>query len=398
MPPGHRTFAEVSDSSGVSIVTISVSAIGEKALPHASRTPRTVIGADVNLDGHALHDVIGGLIVDDNVLALAVPSHVMTYDVEGKLLTRMGGTGSGPGEFRRMTALFRVGDSGLGVWDPGLQRATIFGVTGSVQYTVPLAIGLREAVVAGANGKGVIAIGAYPFARDLGEVAGVRRDFLRMILRRVGLDSDGTSTCELPGDESYYLPLDGVRSSLRVPFGSVTRVVSIPEGLAYSSDDGGEVRIVDDTCTLRRVVRIIAERIPVGEVAMKQVRDSLNAAAERLSSPTVKFLGDWMREAARQVPIAETYPLFEALLADWEGRLWIELTEWYRPPGQHAWLVLSRDGTVSTVLGPSIDVRILDVSMRGALGLSRSEFGVERVEFLEHPVVNIGVAHSSGLH
>jgi hypothetical protein len=109
----------VSDSAGVSIVTISASGPLHEVQWSVEAEPEWSIGHIETDPDHALDRVVGAVTLKDGSIAVADMGsmQVRVYDRAGRYVRSIGRAGSGPGEFRQVTGLFRAGTDLLGIRD-----------------------------------------------------------------------------------------------------------------------------------------------------------------------------------------------------------------------------------------------------------------------------------------
>ena len=113
------------------------SSIGVLALSEPVAQIGAVDGADEYLFGaitSALRLEEGGFAVADGQAG-----HVSIYDADGVFLRRWGGEGDGPGEFRNISKLYRVGPDSVMVAHGFSPRVTVFSTDGAVGRDLPAA-------------------------------------------------------------------------------------------------------------------------------------------------------------------------------------------------------------------------------------------------------------------
>ena len=124
----------VRDSAGVTIVESTIAAWDREPPWRVSAEPTLVIGGaehDVNSRFHEVAGVVrlrsGGVVVADGGSA-----SILFYDAGGRFLRRVGGRGSGPGEFRRISSLQPLDGDSLLVFDGALARVTLLDAGGAI--------------------------------------------------------------------------------------------------------------------------------------------------------------------------------------------------------------------------------------------------------------------------
>lgn len=125
--PSHGE-AVVRDSAGVRIVENSAPAWREGEGWRMSDEPILEIGVLEGQPEYQLFQVRGAIRLSDGriVVANAGSHELRIYDPRGRFLTSVGREGSGPGEFRALGSLDRLGSDSLITWDWRNNRAQVF--------------------------------------------------------------------------------------------------------------------------------------------------------------------------------------------------------------------------------------------------------------------------------
>lgn len=140
------------------------------------------------------------------------------------------------------------------------------------------------------------------------------------------------------------------RYSVEVPLSPRTQVAGSSDGIYLGTSDAAEIRVLAPDGTERRRFRIIEEARPVDEAMRARVREEATRDAE-----------GGFRELYERVAIPDRTPYYRRLLADAEGRLWVER---YPLPGDVAaeWTVYGPDGARVGGLTLPQGVRLLDAT------------------------------------
>jgi hypothetical protein len=328
-------------------------------------------GGDPN---QQLDRVVTPFLLDDG--RVAVPTRgsfsISIFSPEGDYLTRLGGEGEGPGEFRSLLAAWPRGDT-IEALDNRLRRITRFLPAGDVEVIElraelsdlsgaagPVTDGWIVSGVAGAGPDGRDEIGFRRISRDgmdRGEVARVP-GYARYVVEGVGSG---------PG------PLSP-RSVRTVATGRVYAGDSlIPRITVYSSDGAIEREIAWRPASTRTAADVL------GEV----VDSAIARAPEARSEYTRRFLA--------AAPVPEELSVFWGVLVDDEGFVWVRPFE----PLRHAaalgglcqpsggaggsWRVFAPDGAeVATIEMPD-DLEPLRITTDALIGVARDSLGVETV-------------------
>lgn len=360
----------VTDSSGIEI-TSSASPSWEGGGWSLSEEPPLSIGVVEGESVYQLHRVSGALRLSDGRVAIANSgsNEVRYYDAAGMHLSTVGRTGEGPGEFMRMAGTLPVGGDTILVGDFELRRSTFIDGDGHAVRTV-----------AAMNAAGVLSDGSIieqvsrpPFGPATR--SGPTRGEVALVRHTDGAESDTVAV--LPGDESLIIvESDGASAGAtgyRRPFGLV-RITSAHGAEIFTTDGAsGEVRVLDESGDLRRIIRIGVPERPVtsGDVA---------AWRERFFGPIPP--GPSRERALKAHEVGDAFPsvmpAFRAIRHDRDGNLWLE--EYRVDPASPArWFVIDRTGEWLGEVAVPAGLRVLDIGDDWVLGVARDELDVEHV-------------------
>ena len=102
-----------------------------------SEVPFLEIGVVEGDAAYQLHEAVSSVRLPDGSLAVVNrgSQEVRFYSPDGRHIRSVGGEGSGPGEFRRPSRIWRWGVDSLRVWDGGLRRFSFMDMQGAVART-----------------------------------------------------------------------------------------------------------------------------------------------------------------------------------------------------------------------------------------------------------------------
>lgn len=317
---GRAAAPAVRDSAGVTIVENRAPAWG--STPGLRLDPRPLldlggVAGDSALDfsgvGGTVRLASGRIAVADGATG-----QIRIFDERGLLLRRLGGRGTGPGEFTALASLYRLPGDSIAAWDRGRAALTIFGPEGRVARSVSLApdsggaAALRPVGVLG--GGEVLAAGSLPVVRD-GAAVGVRRDSVPYLA--IAPDGRRRVVGHFLGDE-LFVELRGqtVRAAL-LPFGRTTAAVVRGPGFVLATGDA-DLRTYDSAGALRRSVRWPAERRAVTS------GDSVRFIADLLVGVRDPMARQPQEHFWRTVPFPKTLPPHGAIRVGAGGELWVE--------------------------------------------------------------------------
>lgn len=366
--------AVVRDSAGVRIVENDLTAalpayvIGEDALVE--------IGVVEGAEPYLLDNVEAARWLDGGSIAVALgdAAEVRVFDERGGHLRTYGRRGGGPGEYSHPLEVWQFEDS-LVVFDYG--RITITAISdGSAR-----ALGSSELPDARPYyGEAWFGAGAVIMPIQDGQPA------------QVGSWTD-TSV------DYARIPLDGSQADtiVRVPSGPVGMVAFLAEAgrqavLTTPPLFGGRARAAVHDEFLY-VGASFHRRIGVYDKAGKHVRDIRwsspgNAvSAERLEAYIQRLLAtssspESVRQGVEEMVPADTFPHFDALLTDDEGRLWMRS---YDLPGEDSpahWTVFDTAGIAEAVIEMPRDLTIYEARRDRVLAMRTDSLGVQQVVVL----------------
>jgi hypothetical protein len=359
------------DSLGVTIAENLLSSDTEVPRWRVSSAPTLDIGLVEGDDAYQLFRVVGAVLLDDGhvVVANAGTSELRFFDNRGMHLRSVGSRGSGPGEFEGMWSVARYRGDSLAVYDRRLARISIFDRQGNFARLVRLRSDYPTSVLGLlANGDILAAI------ESAGEESpgGVRRslaDFTRFSpdgepVRPLGRFFQG---------EMFFMARGGVTGASQLAFGKQGLAAAYGDRFFYGSTERYEITMYDATGMPLLVVRRALEPEPVTASDMQAYKDMVTA--NRRDRSRLQGLLDLIDA----MPVPETMPVFEALMVDREGRLWVQE---YRRPGEDTpprWVVFDQGGRMVGIVDPPAGLRIYEVGADYILGRSRDAWDAEHV-------------------
>jgi hypothetical protein len=301
---------------------------------------------------------------------LAVPQSgsgtIRVFDADGAYVTTLGRAGTGPGEFRHLTAAWSRGDT-IEALDFLLRRITRFLPDGSADV-VPLQSEMPDLGLAGPLGDGWFAGGVL-----VGRAG--RRDLV--VLHRFG--RDGTDLGEITRAQGM------ARYSAAGYHGpeplSPTVVVAGGRGRMYVAETlTPTIQVFDPTGTLNSELAWLPEAGPTPREVFEVVMDSAVARA----GPDRAALTRQHIEAAG---VPAQLSAFWTFIVDDEGFIWVRPYDPLRhafalgfgvgPGGQ--WTILSPEGIeVGSVQVPA-DIEPVQITTTAVVGIVRDSLGVESV-------------------
>ena len=180
------------------------------------------------------------------------------------------------------------------------------------------------------------------------------------------------------GTESYTSTSGDMFMVMTIPFTRSTRTAVWAGRFVVAPNDNYEVRAYDPAGMFELVVRrdhtlIAPTPAHLDAYIERQVATRPpEGQAERRQS---------LREQLGEVPMPETFPAFDDIMADALGHLWVRE---YDVPGQERanplWTVFDSDGRVLGFVETPLGLRIYEIGEDYILGRATDDLGVEYVQ------------------
>jgi len=373
---GHAQH--IRDSSGVRLATYA-----QTAAPRAtwSLTARPMLELGETDDSASEFAAVRGVVRLANgsvAVANGGSNQIRLFSRDGQFVRAFGRTGSGPGEFRRLTRLLPRGDTLVGV--DGDSRAHVFEPSGRLIRS------LRPARRAGSRTPQRLGLGAGPTTYVLVTEGTPLDERERQVIQQTLTVADAAGDSLLP-----VVTLPGYRTS---PINGVpARQLLDAEGVIATSETGAcagysdrlVITCYDPTGRARvRISRDVPSRaLREGERAL--VRQAY-LDANRDAPPAVR---QQMATAVKELPFASTAPVFSRLAFGADGELWVgPFDPGYGLPGPAAplapttpqrWSVFAADGSWSADVTLPARFAPFDFGRDYVAGVAFDDDDVERV-------------------
>lgn len=366
-PPTDSAVSTVADSAGVRITETR----GVPDVWRLSADPVLSLGVVDEGGPTEFFQVRGIELLPGGGVAVANrgSEEVRVFDAAGGHTLTFGREGRGPREFLRLSMLQDRADS-LVVYDSGNDRFQLRDASGAFYRSFRLEwfTGALLPVDLSAEGR-ILAI----TARYMTELRGTG---LLVDTALVSLyDMEGAlvdSIARVPHNVRFVKQVGDMRTTLGAPFASEGHLISYGEGFCYAFGSAHEVHCYDARGTLVRIARFEGAGRSVTEFDVEAYWSSELAEAEG------SYRDALLRLRADMV-FPDSFPAFDALLADDRGRIWAQA---YRiphdPAPTEAWWVLQDDRLAATLHAPE-GLEVMDVEGSLVAGVWRDELGVEFV-------------------
>jgi hypothetical protein len=364
----------VRDSAGIQIVESTSPAWAPGEEWRLSEEPMLTIGVGEGAEEYELYDVIGALRVRNGEIAVACrgTNQIRFFDAGGTYLRAVGREGGGPGEFKIMFSMWRMGPDSLAVFEYGNARVSVLGDDGGFGRTVHFdqVPGRPTPIPVGPFADGSFLGRAHMIGYEEPLSEGVHRGTV-LFVRWSGVGELLDTEVSRPDGERYHRPLDGRPMMGGPPFGRQFGVVQSAEGWYYGSADRFEIEYLSPEGELQRIIRRGVDNRPV----------------------TPDLRGEWLRQARERwarmpapvlewrltMPFPETMPAHESDMAtDEDGNLWVP--EYKIPTEQPSWAVFDPDGRFLGIVDTPANGFVTDIGSDFILGVWQDELEVEQVK------------------
>lgn len=367
----------VPSGASVPIVESTLPAWEEGEAWSLTERPLLSIGSVDGSEEYLLYRSSSAIRLDDGriVFSNGGSQELRFYDPQGTYLSASGSNGEGPGEFRSVGFIWRLGPDSLAVLDFDLFRISVFDTEGVFGRIIRLGEGSTDlAFPSGMFGDGSIL--ALTSQEDDGEYdSGL--GFMRDQVQHRRYDREGKligSLVTLDGSELYRtVQPDGSGVTTGPQYGLRAWSVTGSDSWFYGGSAAFEVQEWSMEGELLRIIRLAKEprAMPPELVADWEGR------LQRMRPQTRAF---WA-----PIPLPERLPAYEQIVLDRAGNLW--LAEYMVLDETPIWQVISPDGRWLGSLTTPPGGRISEIGRDYVLGTWRDEMDVETVRMygLEKP-------------
>lgn len=364
------------DSAGIRIVENARPTDGSRLGWRVDSVPSVSIGQHEGEDPYLLHEVRDAMTLSDGRIVVANRgSHELrVFDASGVHLATWGGEGEGPGEFNSLLEVADWRGDSLIAWYSQGDRLSVFDLDGNFGRTM-IPGDLRNRVEEVSPGGAILVSG--PADDEFALQAGLTRDERRYEV----LDAEGTPVASLGvhrGSEYHMSASGDVYRMMTIPFTRSIHTTVWAGRLAVAPNDRYEVRAHHPAGTLGLVVR--REHPPVTPTSAHMEAYIDRRVAARPPAEQAERRRE-LREMYGDVPVAETFPAFDRVVADALGHLWVRE---YDLPGEESakplWTVFDPDGRVLGFVETPPGLRVHEIGEDYILGRATDDFGVEYVQ------------------
>ncbi len=267
--PSGPTGLTVTDSAGVRIIELGPDLEGVAERRVLADEPDWVIRSREDDPSFVVSKVMDVELLSQGRIAIAdeFGNEIFVFDSEGRHVATWGGTGDGPGEFRRLAWLaFKPPDS-LGAGDFRLFRVTVLDANGrfvrnvETASTIVRSAGTVPARPIGLLSDGSVVTAAYESAAP---VEGSQRPGVEVaVIPPSGDGADVVGTW--PGGELSPFLEDGLLQMAAPPFGRRLHIATSPDGVWLGDEDQRRIAGNATTPSFGSMVSTVSGGVAIGE-------------------------------------------------------------------------------------------------------------------------------------
>lgn len=384
----------------VLVTPVAASAQGAGPFAAAGEVTRVEIVRIGGMDARAEHTFSSirdvALITSGRIAVVdGASQEIRVFDRDGAYVTKMGGEGDGPGEFRAIRDVVVLPDGRLLAWDISRRRVTTFDPSGGVAETFLVDGSPLDALFprfAGAFSGGRVLIRDQINTMGLrSEPPAVRRDSITLLV----LDAAGPVAGHrwiFEGPERDFYNSEGTWGFDEPLFTRELTHAVVRDTLVVAHTDSVHLRRfvgADEIEPLslptepRRVTRddVEAERA----VRLAELEETAERRARRGSADLGIQIGGALldmtrreRERLEELRAFETFPAMAGLKASDDGHLWLEMFP-DRVRGVVEWYRLTLDGRVLGRITLPIAERLMAMTDQRVATVIEDDYGVETV-------------------
>jgi hypothetical protein len=373
--------AVIRDSAGITIVENSAPASHRVDIWRLSASPVVEIGALEDEPSHQFTEVASALRMSDGRIVVGDRGtrELRFFDREGGHVLTVGGSGQGPGEFRRLNAIDRIRGDTLVASEWPVGTLAWFDPHGS--YIKNTRLGPYWPGLAGRTlYDGSLLVDVYPVGGYGGEVevwaaSGQDQSFRPTgWIVRVSRDGEAADTLHtIEGEEFFKVGRIRAGLALRAKPFARSGAVTWSRDRIYLGDTGRpEVEVLWLNGSLERLIRWEEEPVSVTGGDRDEFRESVLGSLRRPNQRP-----DYERWLA-EVPFPVHKPSFQELATDVAGRLWVRLST-AGEADHNRWLVFDPEGQLVAEVEMPAGYRLLDIAEGHVLAMWKDDLDVEYV-------------------
>lgn len=320
-------------------------------------------------DQYALHMARSPVQLADGRIALANAQYeILFFDENGRLHSRVGRRGQGPGEYRQLWSLARLAGDTLIAYDAANARATLLAADADVlrSHTLVAPFGVPPGIHWLADGSAVYIV------HDLGRLVvkyGARgADEVRDTTWLVRVRPDGSARDTLAAVPGRWVSVQGSWVQ-QIALSGDHILATGPDFIVTGFGDDFRLTWRDAAGQILRQVHVDAPRVPVNDSIVAEYREAVRNQIARARAE-----GAPMRER-----FARHAPAITDAVVDRDAFTWVR--RWSAHSAANAeWLIFHRDGKPAGRIALPAALRVSDIGSDYLLGVFSDEDGVQRLQ------------------
>lgn len=337
--------------------------------------PSLVVGRDDSLPLDRVH---GGVFFHRGV-AIINGNEILVFDGDGRLVSRQGQTGEGPGDYKSLFGLARFGN-GLVTWDIGLSRFTILDANARYLGDVKIHPGASFTLLVGAFGNDVLVhhlmLGLPGEGVEAPHESRLEDRFEIYNLEERKLVVEASR----PGEERWAARTEvGAHGGLPVVFGRKA-VAAVAHERAYIATTDSLIFTELDGTGKTKPISLPHPTVRTERGWAAMVRDSLREHTDaRPDTYVQQRFAEFDRLLLEELPARATLPSFAAMQGGSDGLLWVQS---YPSPDQAyvTWVALDESWQPQQWVSMPRELRVLDFGEGRVLLFGKGRFGEDLVE------------------
>lgn len=375
LPVGEAAVTR--DSAGVRIVEARLPVWEQTVGWRLSAEPILDIGVQEGAPEYQLFRVYGATRLVDGRIAVvnSGTNEIRIYDDEGRFLASLGGTGDGPGEFRRLVSAVALAGDSILAFDPAANRITVFspagGVAGSTRLDRTEESG-RITTVARLSDGGLLATTAgsvNPQSMQLSPLHRPPTPILRLSSSGDLIDTVGT----FEGDELATWDEGGVAIG-PPPYGRKLAHAVAGDRLYIGTQESFEIRVFGLDGGLEAIIRAPDGDLELTAALKTDYRARILARIPDAPPEAIRELDQYLAV----VPLPDRRPAYGPILVDSEGNLWVGE---YDPldASSTRFAIFGPDGYPLGAIDLPAALQLFEIGSDYLLGLWKDDLEVEHI-------------------
>lgn len=361
------------DSAGVEIVH-NADLGPARATWQLSQRPLLTFGRQNAGDPAGMFRVVGAQRLRDGrvVIANSGTNELKLYASDGRFLKAVGGSGSGPGEFRELTQIFLLPPDSILVYDASLERLSVFDSRGRYTRSFRFDSSIDPIVFpAGVLPNGdLLALNASHMVALANE--GVNVDSA-LIIR---FDRDGALVQQMgrfAQNWRYRKRSGDLQTVLPIPLSPRGQLLISREGYCHTTGETFSLRCYDLDGVPHRIIDLDYELIPTTEAMVeKHFEEQWRNAPENRRRAIMRL--------RQELPIPDHLPAIASASVDAAGNFWLQEYPDIGAPVTHAlWRIFSPNGRLISQIEMPRRFAPFEIGVDFVIGAWRDDLDVEYV-------------------